>query len=585
MPHVAATPYSELEDKCFWKAGVADVELGTELFDRLHQINIDVKNPRISSVGSCFAQHVGKWLLQGQHSFNQSQLDTEQVSSFAFGNIYTPRSFLQWLDFASAATTDTVDYSIYDDDSTFYDLLRPNFNRLGYDSKAALISARMDAVNEMVETIKQTDVLIFTLGLTEAWSDANGIVYPSCPGVIAGQFDPNIWHFTQFTVEQLRADLEEIANRLVKISSGLSIILTVSPVPLTATATDKHILVANQHSKSVLRAVAGELADTSVTFQYFPSYEIITVPNSNDFRFHENRRTVTIDAVNYVMQHFNTALGSVNADDDLNNPPPQLLTAAEAVCEDELLQASRKLQVETTDLAVFDLTLLGDSHMEKLSRSLNQLGVKHCGGMVMSGSGFAQKKFALCDSEYFVPLENPQSRKLWSVVYHNLAKLEQSQSDEKSTIITNIGMQTHQTLGAFVDWVVVRYPNNLANLGIDIVIEFFNEYLPEQFSLILKLHNAGHRMIVVSDPPFIKYSNESQVLTRLLYTYFDAAAHVWQGFDIEFFNAATAFDAEISDPKTYMSEAVYEDGHRDWVHGNDKYYTWLANKLIKLTTD
>ena len=36
-------------------------------------------------------------------------------------------------------------------------------------------------------------------------------------------------------------------------------IISVSPVPLIATATNQHALVANTYSKSVLRAAAGEL--------------------------------------------------------------------------------------------------------------------------------------------------------------------------------------------------------------------------------------------------------------------------------------------------------------------------------------
>ncbi|WP_428660504.1 GSCFA domain-containing protein [Reyranella sp.] len=43
---------------------------------------------------------------------------------------------------------------------------------------------------------------------------------------------------------------------------GVRFLLTVSPVPLKASASQNHVLAATTYSKSVLRAVAGQLADT-----------------------------------------------------------------------------------------------------------------------------------------------------------------------------------------------------------------------------------------------------------------------------------------------------------------------------------
>ncbi len=53
--------------------------------------------------------------------------------------------------------------------------------------------------------------------------------------------------------------------------------MTTSPVVLARTFTDKDIIVANNHSKSVLRAVAGEVSDECARVDYFPSYEIATI--------------------------------------------------------------------------------------------------------------------------------------------------------------------------------------------------------------------------------------------------------------------------------------------------------------------
>ena len=71
-----------------------------------------------------------------------------------------------------------------------------------------------------------------------------------------------------------------------------NILLTVSPVPLTATASGSHVLVSSTYSKSVLRAVAGDLCSECKHIDYFPSYEIITNPRLHSSAFANNLRSV-----------------------------------------------------------------------------------------------------------------------------------------------------------------------------------------------------------------------------------------------------------------------------------------------------
>ncbi|WP_223292876.1 MULTISPECIES: GSCFA domain-containing protein [Shewanella] len=590
MQNTPSSPYRDKSKEAFWKSGVVDVHLGKEVFSGLHQINLATQNPRISSIGSCFAQHVGNWLNAGGYLFNQSKIESNQVSSFAFGNLYTPKCLLQWFDIAEPESGIDKSSAIYSDGNRFYDLLRPNFKPAGFGSEASLIGARIEAVTEMIETIAVTDVLIFTLGLTEAWKDCNNLFYPSCPGVISGVFDNSLYSFYNFGYEEICANLKDIATRLKAINPNIKIILTVSPVPLTATATDNHVLIANQYSKSILRSVAGYLTSNDSDFDYFPSYEIITVPCSEDFRFESNRRSVTTSAVNYVMRHFESVLSVLEEPNitqdtqqkDENSQVP-ISDNDEVVCEEEMLEATRKLQDKPIEHPLLALTLFGDSHMGKLSTSFNKLNIPHSGGMVMNGSAFTQNKFALCDTEYFVPLENAASRKLWSVILDNLKKHEVHQASNKSIIISNVGMQTHQNIARFVAWLNKIYPAKKPVITVNVLVDFFNDELSEQLSILFQLHNNGHKVIVVSDPPFCKYFKESESMTNLIYSYFDAMEYIWNQFGVTFYNAARVFDEEIKDPELYISNTIHEDGRSDWYHGNSRYYTWLAEKLIKLT--
>ena len=149
------------------------------------------------------------------------------------------------------------------------------------------------------------DAVIFTLGLTEAWlSKHDGAVFPACPGTIAGHFDPGKHRFRNFTLAEIVDDLSEIHTMLSHIKPNVKLILTVSPVPLVATASPNHVLVASMYSKSVLRAACGEFCSRTSGVMYFPAYEIITGPQAPDDIFEPDRRNVTTKEIDTVMRAF-----------------------------------------------------------------------------------------------------------------------------------------------------------------------------------------------------------------------------------------------------------------------------------------
>jgi len=75
-------------------------------------------------------------------------------------------------------------------------------------------------------------------------------------------------------------------------------------VPLTATATGRHVEVASSYSKSVLRSVCGALQEDYKDVDYFPSYEIITSQTARGENFAPNMRSVTSDGVKRAMGLF-----------------------------------------------------------------------------------------------------------------------------------------------------------------------------------------------------------------------------------------------------------------------------------------
>jgi len=127
------------------------------------------------------------------------------------------------------------------------------------------------------------------------------------------------------------------------INPDLKCILTVSPVPLVATASGRHVLVATTYSKAVLRVAADSVSRMLPDVAYFPAYELVTGPQAAGSAFEADLRNVTERAVAEVMGAFfatfladETGSAPVPADVGRGRPTGVGLTAAK---EDALQEA------------------------------------------------------------------------------------------------------------------------------------------------------------------------------------------------------------------------------------------------------
>ena len=177
--------------------------------------------------------------------------------------------------------------------------------------------------------------------------------YAVCPGTLAGVFDEGAHGFVNHGFGALMADMIAALRLIVRANRRLALLLTVSPVPLTATASQSHVLTATSHSKSLLRAVASEMVAAHRRVDYFPSYEIITHPAYRGRFFAPNLRSVLPEGVDHVMTQFfqdqATAFGGATAVPPAAPPTPapepveavepELTEAEELRCEEEILAA------------------------------------------------------------------------------------------------------------------------------------------------------------------------------------------------------------------------------------------------------
>jgi len=342
-------PYEDLPPKAFWKLAVAS----RSMFD----IN-DIWNPKfhikqdepVVTFGSCFAQHIGqalsnrgfKWLFTEKPPHWLNEQNTKKfgynIFSARTGNIYTTSLLHQWTKWALEIEPPPTE--IWEGNSRFYDPFRPRIEPNGFASEEEVKLSREQTITSFKASITSCRYFVFTLGLTESWVNSKlDYEYPMCPGTVAGEYDQTKHKFINQKFTQIESKLNETIALMKSVNPKMKFILTVSPVPLTATMSGNHVAVATMASKSVLRTVAEQISSDNSHVDYFPSYEIINSPIFKGTFFEPNQRSVNPYGVNFVMDTFFKCLSNKYGSFKI---APHKGVSGDQICEEELLEAFGK---------------------------------------------------------------------------------------------------------------------------------------------------------------------------------------------------------------------------------------------------
>lgn len=315
-PAVEATPmehpYKCASDRAFWKRAFSPGWETSILTDGPPLIR---RGERVASAGSCFAANIVPFLERAGFEYVRRDVapsalvdvatDNFNYSRFsaAYGNIYTARQAAQMFKRALGRFRPAEDRWIVADD-LIIDPFRPGLRYPASSSREFDLLTAQHLAN-VLDAVRAADVFVFTLGLTEAWvSTRDGAVFPACPGTIGGTFDPAFHAFRNFSAHEVSRDLEDLIDLIREVQPSIRVVLTVSPVPLVATATGQHVLVATTYSKSVLRVAADEVARVKPDVTYFPAYEIVSGPQAPFDFFEADRREPSAAAISTVMRVF-----------------------------------------------------------------------------------------------------------------------------------------------------------------------------------------------------------------------------------------------------------------------------------------
>ncbi|MBY4638435.1 GSCFA domain-containing protein [Gluconacetobacter entanii] len=307
-------PYRNIPARQFWRKAVSNVAV--HRLDLMGEARFKVsRETRVATAGSCFAQHISRKISSlgfnyfvtedgGSLSKELQKKHNYGVFSARYGNIYTVAQLWQLFEEAYGRHI-PAEHILKKNDGRFVDLHRQQIEPDGFSSEEELLKDRQVHLAAVRRIFEETDVFVFTLGLTEAWrSRTDGSVYSMAPGVVGGSYDPNQHEFVNYSIFEVERDLFTFLDALKTVNPRVKVILTVSPVPLIATYEPQHVLVSTTYSKSVLRVAAEDARKRYDWVDYFPSYEIITGSPTGGMYYEQDDREVNHLGVAHVMRNF-----------------------------------------------------------------------------------------------------------------------------------------------------------------------------------------------------------------------------------------------------------------------------------------
>lgn len=363
---MAEHPYKSGPDRNFWRRAVVDVPPAEvdPVGDFKLKISPDMK---VATAGSCFAQHIARHLKKSGFSYYVAEpghpilpakvreANNYGLFSARYGNIYTALQLVQLIQRAYGHFHPEDDCWKQAED-VFVDPFRPTVQPGGFISELELRLDREQHLASVREMFENLDVFVFTLGLTECWvSAADNAAYPICPGVNGGEFDPTRHIFRNETVDDVVNEMTAFLMMLARVNSHAQVILTVSPVPLMATArNDQHVLSATTYSKSVLRVAAETLTSRFQHVHYFPSYEIITGAFNRGAYYADDIRNVLESGVSHVMGLFMKHATSQDEAEPAETPSSAepKMTSKEALSAAAQRKAQDMIEVECDEVAL-----------------------------------------------------------------------------------------------------------------------------------------------------------------------------------------------------------------------------------------
>jgi hypothetical protein len=305
VPQAEATANIAGNPAAYWKSTVGRAHTGALRTYIAPKVLLRPDEP-IYAIGSCFALELEKALAQRGSPVLSAIGNSEPFLKREMLTRYNVPSM--WREFERCLVDPSpmgdLDLVVETDDGGFRDT---HYYALDRQRSLDMVRTRRAAARRAFRRIKDARVVILTLGLNEIWYDPDSDGYLNTWAdlkLIARK--PNL-EIRVLSAAANVAYLERIHALLTAVMPhDFKIIVSVSPVALSATFTADDVIVANMRSKSILRAAAEEFVAAHDNVHYFPSYEISMCSAVSD-TFQADGRHVKPTMAAHIIQTFTDA--------------------------------------------------------------------------------------------------------------------------------------------------------------------------------------------------------------------------------------------------------------------------------------
>lgn len=237
---------------------------------------------KIVLFGSCFAENIGKQLLENKFSVNVNP----------FGVLYNPASISQAIGLLQQDR-------FFSDKDVFLNqgVYRTYFHHSVFSSsdKDSFLQTINRKREEASRDLKEADVLLITFGTAYAFTlKENDQVVANCH-----KQPLNIFDREKLSMEEIVLSWSQLIETSLSINPDLKILFTVSPIRHWKDGAHN-----NQLSKATLLLAIESLMNKFSNLYYFPSYEIV-LDELRDYRFYAEDMIHPNDvAIRYIWEIF-----------------------------------------------------------------------------------------------------------------------------------------------------------------------------------------------------------------------------------------------------------------------------------------
>lgn len=254
------------------------------------------KNTKTIVMGSCFAQHINRWLKTNGYG----------CLEHVWGVIYTPKSISQIIQYSFERNSwDPAEPFWIMEGKYYFPYLKADDHKgpkyLGEDESSAL-QAIEDHFKQSAELLKEAELVIWNIGITELWRNKEDqLSFYALP--FPQLFNQDRHEFYNLNYDDVLNILDYSITTLKEFNPQVKIIFSIEPVPLSFSF-QQHMgpYVATQYAKSVTTAAAMALVETHEDVFYLPAYEIIR--NDHKKYYGPDGRHINEDGLDAIMKAY-----------------------------------------------------------------------------------------------------------------------------------------------------------------------------------------------------------------------------------------------------------------------------------------